>query len=49
MVLNLLGGTTMFSGFPTRLENEIVSLYKSEVLKDKEKDIKINIDVVVRD
>jgi hypothetical protein len=37
----------MFSGFPTRLENEVVNLYKSEVLKDKEKDIKISIDVVV--
>eukprot|EP00330_Aristerostoma_sp_ATCC50986_P000497 CAMPEP_0114580486 /NCGR_PEP_ID=MMETSP0125-20121206/4761_1 /TAXON_ID=485358 ORGANISM="Aristerostoma sp., Strain ATCC 50986" /NCGR_SAMPLE_ID=MMETSP0125 /ASSEMBLY_ACC=CAM_ASM_000245 /LENGTH=301 /DNA_ID=CAMNT_0001772075 /DNA_START=47 /DNA_END=952 /DNA_ORIENTATION=+ len=33
----LSGGTTMFPGFPTRLENEVTALYKSEITKDATK------------
>jgi len=35
----------MFPGFPTRLLNEVTSLYKSEILKGKHS-TKINIDVL---
>jgi actin-related protein len=39
------GGTSMFSGFPTRLENDIRRIYKNKVRKGQEIKIKIKIRV----
>ena len=45
--ITLSGGSTLFPGFVTRLENEIKSIYKTKNLKeDKEKNIKMNINVL---
>ena len=43
----LSGGTTMFAGFPTRLENEIVNLYKTVIQKNADVDIPFDIEVKV--
>ena len=43
----LSGGTTLFPGFATRVENEIKKLYKQTALKSaKDKKIKISINVI---
>jgi actin-related protein 2 len=43
----LSGGTTMFPGFPTRLENDIHNLYKKVILKgDKSTKLKFDIEVI---
>jgi len=43
----LSGGTTMFPGFPTRLENEVRSMYKKIIRKgDDSSDLLFDIDVV---
>lgn len=42
------GGTTMFPGFPTRLENEIIGLYKNTILKNPDAEISFDIEVKVR-
>jgi len=43
----LSGGTTMFLGFPTRLENEILALYKNTIQKaDANDELAFDIDVV---
>ena len=45
--ITLSGGSTLFPGFVTRIENEIKSIYKEKNLKeDKEKNIKMNINVL---
>ncbi|EGR34849.1 hypothetical protein IMG5_000770 [Ichthyophthirius multifiliis] len=49
MYQNILisGGTTTFPGFPTRLQNEVIKLYKKEILKNKSyKDSKIKVKVI---
>jgi len=38
----------MFPGFPTRLENEIVGLYKSVIQKGLDIDLPFDIEVKVR-
>lgn len=45
ILLFFVGGTTMFPGFPTRLENELVKLYREEISSNSEK---VNIEVKVR-
>lgn len=44
------GGTSMFPGFPTRIENDMVKLYKENILKGKEYGgkSKIQIKIIVR-
>lgn len=44
------GGTSMFPGFPTRIENDMVKLYKENILKGKEYGAKskIQIKIIVR-
>jgi len=37
----------MFAGFPTRLENEIVNLYKTVIQKNADVDIPFDIEVKV--
>ncbi|KAL4449973.1 hypothetical protein ABPG74_015092 [Tetrahymena malaccensis] len=49
MYQNILisGGTTMFPGFPTRLQNDVIRLYKTNILKDRSyKEAKIKIKVI---
>lgn len=43
------GGTTMFPGFPTRLQNDLIKLYKTNILKGgkKYRDANIKIKVIV--
>jgi len=41
----LSGGTTMFPGFPTRLENEIVNLYEKEISKNSTQEKLFTIEV----
>jgi len=41
----LSGGTTMFAGFPTRLENEIVNLYRTVIQKGADVDLPFDIEV----
>jgi len=47
--LFIKGGTTMFPGFPTRLENEIVAMYKSVIQKGLDVEIPFDIEVKVID
>ncbi|TFZ33493.1 hypothetical protein EWW49_30925 [Pseudomonas syringae] len=50
MYQNILisGGTTMFPGFPTILQNDVIRLYKTNILKERSyKDAKIKIKVNV--
>lgn len=44
------GGTSMFPGFPTRIENDMINLYKQNILKGKEynEKSKIRIKIIVR-
>jgi hypothetical protein len=37
----------MFAGFPTRLENEIVNLYKTQILKNPDAELSFEIEVKV--
>jgi len=41
----LSGGTTMFPGFPTRLENEVVNLFKTVIQKGQDVDLPFDIEV----
>ena len=41
------GGTTMLPGFPTRLFNDISSMYKDRILKGKGSGSKVKINVIV--
>ncbi len=42
------GGTSMFPGFPTRLDEDIRNIYKSKILKNKAgAEIPIKIEVLV--
>eukprot|EP01017_Pseudomicrothorax_dubius_P029072 TRINITY_DN3502_c0_g1_i1.p1 TRINITY_DN3502_c0_g1~~TRINITY_DN3502_c0_g1_i1.p1 ORF type:complete len:390 (+),score=120.72 TRINITY_DN3502_c0_g1_i1:138-1307(+) len=40
------GGTSMFPGFPTRLENEMDLLYREYVLKSRDAERKIDIEII---
>jgi len=42
----LSGGTTMFPGFPTRLQNEIHDLYKKHIRKDADGKLAFDIEVI---
>lgn len=42
------GGTTMFPGFPTRLENDISNMYMSLIRKGN-KDAKMNMKINIHD
>ena len=44
----LSGGTTMFAGFPTRLENEIVNLYRTVIQKGADVELPFDIEVKVK-
>jgi actin-related protein 2 len=43
----LSGATTMFPGFSSRLEIEMKNLYKKHILKDSDRESKININIIV--
>lgn len=44
------GGTTMFPGFPTRLQNDMNRMYKERILKDRNLDeSKVKIDIKIID
>ena len=42
----LSGANTMFPGFAARLETEIRNLYKEKILKDKNKEMKIRLNII---
>lgn len=42
----LSGANTMFAGFASRLENEMKKLYKEKILKDSNREIKINMNII---
>jgi len=44
----LSGASTMFPGFSSRLELELKSLYKEKILKNSERESKVNISIIVR-
>ena len=41
------GGTTMFPGFPTRIENDMNKLYRERILKNSDRESKVRIKVIV--
>jgi actin-related protein 2 len=43
------GGTSMFPGFPTRIENDMNRFYKEQILKGKEpsENAKVKIQIIV--
>ena len=41
----LSGGSTMYPGFPTRLENEVAALHKKYVSKGKSDRVKVKVKV----
>ena len=42
------GGTSMFPGYPTRLENDVKNIYRQMILKNKAgAEIPIKIDILV--
>ena len=42
------GGTSMFPGFPTRIENDMIRLYKENILKGKNyENAKIQMKIIV--
>jgi len=40
------GGTSMFPGFPTRLENDVKRLYKELVKQSKKDDVRMKINII---
>ena len=43
--LETLGGSTMYPGFPTRLENDVEALHKKNVSKGKSDKVKVKVRV----
>lgn len=43
------GGTSMFPGFPTRIENDMIKLYRKNILKGKAygENAKVQIKIIV--
>ena len=43
------GGTSMFPGFPTRIENDMIKMYKENILKGKaySENAKIQMKIIV--
>ena len=45
----LSGANTMFPGFSSRMQKDVVKLYKQNILKDENKEMKISIKIIVFD
>ena len=43
----LSGGTSMFPGFPTRIENDIRREYRLEILKNVKAEVKMKFKIIV--
>jgi actin-related protein 2 len=43
----LSGASTMFPGFSSRLELELKKLYKEKILKNSDRESKVNISIIV--
>ncbi len=43
----LSGANTMFPGFSSRLENEMKSIYKEKILKNQDRETKVDISIIV--